>query len=245
MRQARPIFVLFLCLLLGAVSRPLFAQATGTVYGTVYDASGAAVPGAQITARNSGTNAIRSAQSDEQGQFVISLLPVGEYSVKIDHAGFTPFEQTSVLLQANTTVQVNANLAVKTASEQVIVTASQNLVQANASSLVQVVDERRVADLPLNGRNVLQLITLNAGIADSGAAGSTIQNSTIGGGLYNVSVSVNGSRGDGTNYSWTTPTTTIRTLTSLCPFRIRTPCRSSAFKPARSMRSTAAAWAVS
>ena len=98
MRQVRPLSVLFLCLCVGAVSRPLFAQATGTIYGTVYDASGAAVPGAQITARNSGTNAIRSAQSDEQGQFVISLLPVGEYSVKIDHAGFTPFEQTSVLL---------------------------------------------------------------------------------------------------------------------------------------------------
>src|SRR4051812_3540561 len=110
---------LFLCLCVLAVSRSLFGQATGTIYGTVYDASGAAVPSAQIAARNSGTNSVRTVQSDEQGQFVISLLPVGEYSVKVDHSGFTPFEQTSVLLQANTTVQVNANLAVKSSAEQV------------------------------------------------------------------------------------------------------------------------------
>jgi hypothetical protein len=185
--------------LVGAV-RELSAQATGTIYGAVYDASGAAVPGAHIVARHTATNAERSVVSNEQGQYVAPLLPVGEYTVTVEHAGFNTFEQTSVLLQANSTVQVNANLSIKGTSEQVLVTATQNLVQANTSSLVQVVDERRVTDLPLNGRNVMQLITLNAGIADSGAAGSTIQNSTIGAGMYNVSVSVNGSRGDGTNY---------------------------------------------
>src|SRR5262245_7426867 len=177
-----------------------YAQATGAIYGTVYDASGAAVPAAQVTARNLGTNVSKTVTSGDTGEFLIPLLPVGEYSVKVERAGFNAFEQTPVLLQVNTTVQVNATLSVKSATEQVVVSANQTLVQANASSLVQVVDQRRVADLPLNGRNVLQLITLNSGISDSGAAGSTIQNSTIGGGLYNVSVSVNGSRGDGTNY---------------------------------------------
>ncbi|HYZ85685.1 MAG TPA: carboxypeptidase-like regulatory domain-containing protein, partial [Bryobacteraceae bacterium] len=191
--------VLFLCLF--AFTQPAFAQSTGTIYGTVLDASGAAVAGARVTALNTETNLARTIETGDTGQFTIPLLPVGTYSVKVERSGFNPFEQTGVLLQVNTNVQVDASLQVRGATEQVVVTAEQTLVQTNSTSLVQVVDQRRIADLPLNGRNILQLTTLNAGISDSGAAGSTVQNSSLGSGFYNnVSISVNGSRGDGTNY---------------------------------------------
>jgi hypothetical protein len=75
-------------------------------------------------------------------------LPVGNYSVRIEKPGFAPFVQTSVVLQANTNVQVNGQLEVRAASEQVNVSATPTLVQAAATALVQVVDERRIVDLP-------------------------------------------------------------------------------------------------
>ena len=181
-------------------SSALFAQATGTIYGTVYDASGAVVPGAQISITNTGTNQVRSVRADGAGQYVAPLLPVGNYSVRIEKPGFAPFLQTAVVLQANTNVQVNGQLEVRAASEQVNVSATPTLVQATATTLVQVVDERRIVDLPLNGRNVLQLMSLNAGVSDSNSAGGTRQINTIAGGGYAYPVSINGSRGNATNF---------------------------------------------
>ena len=100
----------------------------------------------------------------------------------------------------NTTIQVNATLDVKGTAEQVSVTATATMVQTTATNLVQVVDERRIVDLPLNGRNVLQLMTLSSGVSDRGAQGGTLQVNTIAGGNYHVPVSINGSRGNATNF---------------------------------------------
>src|SRR5262245_49049749 len=97
----RRFFCLALFLGLWAMPQPILGQVTGTIYGTVLDASGATVPGAQVTARNSGTNAARTVASDDEGRFVIPLLPVGEYSLSVERTGFNAFEQKSVLLQAN------------------------------------------------------------------------------------------------------------------------------------------------
>ena len=79
-------------------------------------------------------------------------------------------------------------------------TASATMIQTTATNLVQVVDERRIVDLPLNGRNVLQLMTLSSGVSDRGAQGSTLQINTLAGGNYHVPVSINGSRGNATNF---------------------------------------------
>ena len=119
------------------------------------------------------------------------------------------------------------------------------MVQTTATNLVQVVDERRIVDLPLNGRNVLQLMTLNSGVADRGAQGGTIQVNTFGGGKYHVPVSINGSRGNATNFLLDNADnndgyTNIAAAVS----RIPTRCRSSASRPALSTRNTDAAWVV-
>jgi outer membrane receptor protein involved in Fe transport len=185
---------------LTALSSALFAQATDTIYGTVADASGAVIPSAQVSITNTGTNQTRYVAADEGGQYVAPLLPVGNYSVRIEKTGFAAFVQTAVALQANTNVQVNGQLEVRAASEQVTVSATPTLVQAAATTLVQVVDERRIVDLPLNGRNVLQLMSLNAGVSDSNSAGGTRQINTIAGGGYAYPVSINGSRGNATNF---------------------------------------------
>jgi hypothetical protein len=192
--------LLFLVLSLGWFSRLAEAQATGTIHGTVYDNSGAVIAGAQISAINSQTNQPRVAAANSSGEYILPLLPAGEYSVRITYAGLAPFIQNNVTLQANTDVQVDAKLNVASASETVNVSASPLMVQTAATNLVQVVDQKRIVDLPLNGRNVLQLMALNSGVSDRGAAGGTIQVNTFGNGQYHFSASLNGSRGNATNF---------------------------------------------
>ena len=165
-------------------ARALFAQATGTIYGTTYDSSGAILPATNITITSTGTNQTRAVVAGETGEFLAPLLPVGTYSVKVEKAGFAPFVQNGVILEANTSVQVRATMQVQAASQNVVVSANQTLVQANATNLVQVIDERRIVDLPLNGRNVLQLVALDAGIDDRNAIGGTEQVNTLAQGAY-------------------------------------------------------------
>src|SRR6266542_6658335 len=144
----------------------LYGQAAATIHGAVSDATGAAVPQAAVTATNLGSNQSRTVPTDGEGRYVIPLLALGEYQVRIEKAGFTPFLQQNVLLQVNTDVAVDARLEVGGASERVVVRSEAELLQTSSSAMVQVVDQKRVADLPLNGRNVLQLLTLNAGVSD-------------------------------------------------------------------------------
>jgi outer membrane receptor protein involved in Fe transport len=190
-----------LACLLAVLGTPalLRAQATGTISGSVHDASGAVVPGAKVTATHTETSLTRIVSSDVAGQYAIPLLPVGSYQVRVEKEGFAPFLQTGISLQANTQVQADAVLQVRSSTEQVTVSSTASLVQTNSSTLVQVVDSRRVVDLPLNGRNVLQLVSLNAGVADRRVP-VTLQGVNIGFGTYQNTVSMNGARGNSTNY---------------------------------------------
>jgi hypothetical protein len=118
----------------------------------------------------------------------------------VEKDGFSPFLQTDVILQANTQVTVQAILKVRSASEQLTVSAFANLVQTNSSTLVQVVEQRRISDLPLNGRNVLQLISLDAGITTRSVPSSVGQSYVLGKGLYYTPVAMAGARGGAGNY---------------------------------------------
>jgi hypothetical protein len=189
----------FLLLTLAPLSRIAEAQATGTIHGTVFDNSGAVVPGAQVKAVSAQTNQPRITTTNQDGEYTLPLLPAGEYNLHITYSGLAPFQQSNITLQANTDVQVDAKMTVA-AAETVNVTASPLMVQTAATNLVQVVDQKRIVDLPLNGRNVLQLMALNSGVADRGAAGGTIQVNTFANGQYHFSASLNGSRGNATNF---------------------------------------------
>jgi outer membrane receptor protein involved in Fe transport len=186
-------------LLLAVAAGLLRAQATATIHGAVVDASGGGVPGAKVTATHLGSNQARTTYTDEAGRYLIPLLPVGTYQVRVEKTGFAPFVQQSVLLQVNTDVLVDARLEVAGTTELVTVRSEAELVQTNSSTLVQVVDRQRVADLPLNGRNVLQLVTLNAGVSDRNVP-ATVQGSNLGFGVYQVRVSINGARGINANF---------------------------------------------
>ncbi len=186
-------------LFLAAVSACLLFAQTATIHGAVLDAASAAVPRATIVATDTGSNFSRKVFSDEAGRYVIPLLPNGLYQVRIETTGFAPFVQSGVLLQVNTSVQVDAKLELATTTERVTVRSEADLVQTNSSTLVQVIDSKRVEDLPLNGRNVLQLVSLNAGISDRRVP-VTVQGSNLGFGGYLNTVSINGARGNSTNY---------------------------------------------
>src|SRR5262249_39529645 len=129
-----------------------YAQATGTIHGTVFDNSGAVVAGAQVSAISAETNQPRLTTSNSTGDYVFPLLPAGRYSVRITSAGLAPFVQDNITLQANTDVEVDAKLSVASTAETVNVSASPLMVQTTATNLVQVVDQKRIVDLPLNGR---------------------------------------------------------------------------------------------
>ncbi|HYO83935.1 MAG TPA: TonB-dependent receptor, partial [Bryobacteraceae bacterium] len=181
-------------------SAHLLAQATATIHGTVLDSSGAVVPEADVKATNVQTSLTRSVRTDSSGNYTVALLPIGEYQVQVDRAGFAGFIQKGIRLQVNTDVEVIATLKPGATAESVQVTADAALVQTTTTALVQVIDEKRVTELPLNGRNVLQLLSLSAGISDRGSSGGTLQVNTLGGSQYQNPVSINGSRGNATNF---------------------------------------------
>ena len=195
--MVRVILILFICL------STVFAQSGGTIHGRVQDSSGAVIPEATVTAVEQATNVSRSTITDSSGLFVLPGLPVGTWEIRFSKVSFEPQVRSGILLQVNTNVEVDGTLAVAGSTTKVTVGAEAPLVQTTSTTLVQVVDTRRVEDLPLNGRNVLQLVALTAGAADTNVP-VTYQGANLGGissaNLYLHTVAINGSRGTATNY---------------------------------------------
>lgn len=163
-----------------AICLPISAQVTSAeVSGTVIDGTGAAVPNANVTLTNAATNVARSTVSDSTGRYILSLLPPGEYIVSVEAAGFRKLIQRGLNLQVNQQAQLDLTLQLGQVSESVEVTAQAPLLQSESSSLGTVVSEKLVNQLPLNGRNFIQLATLSPGVTGVGfAAQGTIMGGT-------------------------------------------------------------------
>src|ERR1019366_3879613 len=143
----------------------LLAQGGGTaqISGTVRDAAGLAVPGAEIQATQTDTGVTRTAQSAADGSFSLPSLPIGPYRLQVGKAGFTSYVQTGIVLQVDSNPTVDASLKVGSVTERVEVTADAAMVETHSTGVGQVVDQQRVVELPLNGRNDLMLIFLGGG----------------------------------------------------------------------------------
>src|SRR5437867_96346 len=139
------------------------AQVTASISGRVEDSSGAAVPGAAVTATNLETGATRTATTGEAGTYRVLSLPVGRYEVRGELPGFKAALQTGVNLAVGEEAVVNLKLEVGAPQELVTVTGEAPLVNTTTASVSGVVGEREVKDLPLNGRSFDNLITLNPG----------------------------------------------------------------------------------
>ena len=161
----------------------VWAQATSQIQGVVQDASGAAVPGAEVKAVQIDTNATRTTTAGADGTYALPNLPIGPYKIEVAKPGFSSYTQTGIVLQVASNPTVDVALKVGNVSEQVQVEANAALVETQTTSIGNVIENRRILELPLNGRNPVELIQL------AGAAIPAGKNGTAGfpGGL-NISV---------------------------------------------------------
>lgn len=150
---------------------PATAQTvTGTILGAVSDPSGAVVPGATVTATNPATGFTRSTTSDPEGNYRLTFLPLGAYRVEARSAGFERTRREGVAVSADERVRVDFALAVGEANQTVEVNAGTPIVQASDATVGDVIDSRRIVDLPLNKRNFVDLVQLTAGVTPGRAA---------------------------------------------------------------------------
>src|SRR5688572_20226740 len=138
----------------------MWAQATAQITGTVRDQTGAVLPGVEVTATQTETGISRNTITNETGGYVLPNLAIGPYRLEALLPGFRTYVQTGIVLQVNSSPEVNVVLEVGQVSEQVEVQANAALVETRSSSVGQVVENARILELPLNGRNVTDLITL-------------------------------------------------------------------------------------
>ena len=190
------LLVAFLCC---AVLAPLAqAQTTGTIIGHVKDPSGAVVPGALITITAPATGFSREVTTGDAGRYIVPRLPVGTYSVSAEKEGFKRGTRGNVVIDVAENVRVDITLQVGSRTEVVEVLASTVKIETRVATLGVTVDKRRIVDLPLNGRNFLQLAVLQPG-ATPGLQLSTNNTAPTPGGSAN-SPQVNGLRGQSNNY---------------------------------------------
>ncbi|MGH9160228.1 MAG: carboxypeptidase regulatory-like domain-containing protein [Vicinamibacteraceae bacterium] len=156
-----------LCALLGSVAS-LWAQsaATSSLAGTVVDAGNAVIVDATVTVSEGATGVSRRARTDEEGSFLLPLLPPGRYLVRIEQAGFQTVTSEAITLEVAEQRRVELRMAVDDVSEAVTVEASAS--RTTDSDLSLVVNERRIRELPLNGKNFLRLVQLTPGVAAPG-----------------------------------------------------------------------------
>jgi hypothetical protein len=179
--------ILATVLLLGGCFTARGQSTFGSISGTVKDASGAAIAGAEVTLTSTATGAKETFTTDQNGLYTFLNVNPGEYSVDVDKTGFKRFKQASIDVQVQQTVRIDANLEVGAESQTVEVTAQTPLIQTDNASLGQVIDERKTNETPLNGRNVFNLITLSpAAIAQGGSGGSQVGQNPFSWGNYQV-----------------------------------------------------------
>jgi len=152
----------------------LYGQSTfGTVDGTVTDPSGATIADAQVTLTNVGTQEKRTQPTSGTGLYQFVNVAPGQYRLDITKAGFKHFARTNVVVQVQQDTHIDATLPVGQVTESVEVTAETPLLQAETSSLGQVIEERKANELPLNGRNIFNLITVSPSVVAQGGSGGT------------------------------------------------------------------------
>jgi outer membrane receptor protein involved in Fe transport len=193
---------MFILMALLALPVAVLAQATGQITGTVTDGSGAVLPGVTIEATNGATGAVRTATSGADGLFNLPLLQPGDYTVKASLPGFRSAQREAVRVTVTETARVAFELAVGEISETVSVVADATLIETSNATHGIVIDEQKVVDLPLNGRNFTQLGTLIPGVvAPPAGLGGQAGDATPGGfGNATGGFNVNGMRNQSNNF---------------------------------------------
>jgi hypothetical protein len=188
----------FLSLFLLLCPSVLFAQAVSVAEATglVLDPSGSAVAGATVKMVETERQVSHAATTDATGRYTIPNLPVGSYRLEASATGFKTYVQTGIELQVNNHVQLNINFQVGAIAEKVEVSAGANLVETQQNAISQVIDQKRIVDLPLNGRQPTQLILISgAAVVAPGGDMSGSKNYAS-----STTISIAGGQANGTNY---------------------------------------------
>jgi hypothetical protein len=190
------VFVLVAALLLGGIPANAQVGSTAQINGTVKDSSGGVLPGADVTVTQTNTGFTRSVVTDETGSFTIPNLPIGPYKLAVALSGFRTYVRTGIVLQVSSNPVIPVTLALGELSETVAVEGAAPLVETRNPGVGQVIENARILELPLNGRNPVDLIEL-AGAAVHGATASTRSMQGSSGG---VEIAVAGGLGSSTAY---------------------------------------------
>ena len=163
---------------------------TAQIVGTINDSSGARVPGATITVKNVNTGIARKVTSNAQGYYTVPLLPNGQYSITVEKQGFKQASRSGIVLSVGNNTAIDFTLTVGAVSQTVSVQAAAPLMDTQTGTIKRVVGEERVRDLPLNGRDITQLLTLQAGVLQTESSPGIVGNG----------FTVNGNRQTGVYY---------------------------------------------
>src|SRR6202795_3109074 len=170
----------------------LLGQTLGEISGTVVDPSGAGVPNSTVTQTNTSTNAVRTAETNEQGLYTFPSVPPGTYNVKVEHPGFKT-TTSNVEVQVQQSVRLDMTLQVGQVSESVEVSATAALLQSENATVGSVVETKSIVELPLNGREYLNLVTLSPNVSNLAPPSGQAQ-SRQGADRANQSISAGGNR---------------------------------------------------
>ena len=157
--------------IIAVAALPLAAQNFGEITGTVSDTTGAVIAGAVVTVTQASTNQARRVTTNEAGAYSAPFLVPGVYDIRVENPGFKAATRRAVDLQVGAVARIDFSLQVGELSEQVEVSGGAPLLTTESAALGTVIENRRIIDLPLNGRNYLQLVTLSPNVTTEGGAG--------------------------------------------------------------------------
>jgi len=180
-----------LIITLGAVVAPLGAQNSAEITGAVTDSTGAAITGATVTVTALATRQTRRVVTNETGAYSAPFLVPGLYDVSAERSGFKVATRKSVQLEVGAVARIDFNLEVGEVSQSVEVTGGAPLLATETTTLGTVIENKRIVELPLNGRNYLQLVTLSPNVTTEGGSGGAY---SLGGLRAQTSLSIAGQR---------------------------------------------------
>jgi outer membrane receptor protein involved in Fe transport len=172
--------ILGIFLYLAMTSFVLAQTATGVIRGTVQDPAGAILVDVHVMLVDKARNQIWEQTTSEEGFFEFRALPLGNYRLEVEHPEFKKQAIEGVVLQVAETKNLRVTLQVGSINESVLVQADRGLLDASDASLSQVIDDKRLLGLPINGRNVMQLVSLSAGVINAGRASATQRQANYG-----------------------------------------------------------------
>lgn len=194
-RQLKNIFATMLVASVWWLGQTSLADVTGGILGTVKDPSGAAVPGGMVMLRNPSTGLSRQVSADASGSFEFLAVPVGEdYVVEVEAKGFRRSVQSGIKLLVNQRYRAEFQLQLGELSQTVTVTGENVQVESTNTQLGDVIEDKKMTSLPLNGRSYIDLLGLQAGVVPVQAAALPGPSHSVSGNGFNGALSVNGSR---------------------------------------------------